>query len=252
MTERALQILAIPEGRRALILDIGCGSGISGSVLSENGHIWVGMDISQSMIKIAKENETEGDLLLADIGQGLAFRPGTFDYAVSISVIQWLCNAEKSCHNPLKRLKVFFQSLYNCLAMGARCCFQFYPDNPHQIDLITNAALENGFTGGLVVDYPHSTKAKKYYLFLQAGYTKDSLDEVMNTIPKAIEDSDEECEQVDYNRKRAELKKSRESRTVGYKSKDWIKNKKERQRRQGREVRPNTKYTARKRPGKGF
>ena len=250
MTERAIQILAIPDDKKALILDIGCGSGISGSVLSENGHMWLGLDISKSMLKIAKENDCEGDLLLADIGQGLPFRPGTFDYAISISVIQWLCNAEKSCHNPYKRLKVFFQSLYNCLIMGARCCFQFYPDNPQQIDLITNAALENGFTGGLVVDYPHSTKAKKYYLFLQAGYTKDSLEQVMSTIPKALEEEEEE--QIDYNRKRAELKSSRDKKSVSFKSKDWIKNKKERQRRQGRDVRPDTKYTARKRPGKGF
>jgi 18S rRNA (guanine1575-N7)-methyltransferase len=138
-----------------------CGSGISGDVLTEHGHIWIGVDISRSMLNIAKNNETKGDLLHGDIGQGFAFRPGTFDYAISISVIQWLCNAEKSSHNPYKRLKIFFQSLYKCLTIGARCCFQFYPDNPEQIDLITNAALENGFTGGLVVDYPHSAKAKK-------------------------------------------------------------------------------------------
>jgi 18S rRNA (guanine1575-N7)-methyltransferase len=236
-----------------LILDIGCGSGISGSVLSEHGHVWIGMDISKSMLKIARLNEAEGDLMEVDIGQGFAFRPGTIDYAVSVSVIQWLCNAEKTCHNPYRRLKAFFQSLYNCLSMGARCCFQFYPDNPQQLDIITNAALENGFTGGLVVDFPHSAKAKKYYLFLQAGYTKESLNEVVNTIPKSLDEEDEEEEQqVDYNRKRSELKKKRDSRAPGFKSKDWIKKKKDRQRRQGRDVREDTKFTARKRPNKGF
>lgn len=210
------------------------------------------MDISRSMLNVAKENEAQGDLLQLDIGQGFAFRPGTFDYAVSISVIQWLCNAEKSCHNPYKRLKTFFQSLYNCLVIGARCCFQFYPDNPDQLDMITNAALENGFTGGLVVDFPHSTKAKKYYLFLQAGYTKDTINEAMQSMPKALDDEEEEEEQVDYNKRRSELKKKRESRAPNYKSKDWILKKKARQRRQGRDVRPDSKYTARKRPGKGF
>ncbi len=249
-----MEILAIPEDKRALILDIGCGSGLSGSVLSEHGHLWVGMDISRSMLNIAKQNECEGDLLLTDIGQGFAFRPGTFDYAVSISVIQWLCNAEKSSHNPYKRIKVFFQSLYKCLVIGARCCFQFYPDNPQQVDIITNAALENGFTGGLVIDYPHSTKAKKYYLFLQAGYTKDSLNEVTQSMPQAIEeDPEEEDEQVSYNTKRADLKRNRKNNKDPYvKSKEWIMNKKARQTRQGRDVRPNTKYTARKRKGHGF
>ena len=113
------------------------------------------------MLNVARDNESQGDLLLGDIGQGLPFRPGTFDYAISISVIQWLCNAEKSCHNPYKRLKCFFTSLYSCLIMGARCAFQFYPDNPEQVDMITKAALVSGFTGGIVIDFPNSTKAKK-------------------------------------------------------------------------------------------
>jgi 18S rRNA (guanine1575-N7)-methyltransferase len=118
--------------------------------------------------------------------------------------------------------------------------------------MITNAALENGFTGGLLVDFPHSAKAKKYYLFLQAGYTKESLNQVTAALPKPLEDeSDEEEQQVDYNKKRAELKKKRDSK-VSFKSKDWILKRKERQRKQGREVRPDTKYTGRRRPGKGF
>lgn len=28
---------------------------------------------------------------------------------------------------------------------------------------------QSGFSGGLVVDYPHSTRAKKYYLCLMVG-----------------------------------------------------------------------------------
>lgn len=29
---------------------VGCGSGLSGETLSENGHEWIGLDISQSML----------------------------------------------------------------------------------------------------------------------------------------------------------------------------------------------------------
>ena len=32
-----------------------------------------------------------------------------------------------------------------------------------QLELITAQAMKAGFTGGLVVDYPNSTKAKKYF-----------------------------------------------------------------------------------------
>ena len=53
MTERALQLLAIPEDKSCYILDIGCGSGVSGHVLEEHGHEWVGVDISHHMLDIA-------------------------------------------------------------------------------------------------------------------------------------------------------------------------------------------------------
>lgn len=48
--------------------------------------------------------------------------------------------------------------------------------------MITNAALKNGFTGGLIVDFPNSRKAKKFFLFLMAGYS----DEIVNEAEKAI------------------------------------------------------------------
>jgi len=32
------------------VVVVGCGSGLSGETLSENGHQWVGLDISQSML----------------------------------------------------------------------------------------------------------------------------------------------------------------------------------------------------------
>lgn len=65
-----------------MLLDIGCGSGLSGEILDEEGHIWVGMDISPSMLEVALDREVEGDLFLHDIGQGLGFRAGSFDGAI--------------------------------------------------------------------------------------------------------------------------------------------------------------------------
>lgn len=50
MTERALELLILPEDTSCYILDLGCGSGLSGTVLEENGHVWVGLDISTSML----------------------------------------------------------------------------------------------------------------------------------------------------------------------------------------------------------
>src|SRR3569833_1273751 len=104
MNRRALELLNLSSP--SLILDVGCGSRLSGEILTsetpeEGGpHICVGMDISASMLDVALQRDVEGDLLLADIGQGVPFRAGTFDAAISISAIQWLCNAESSDTSP--------------------------------------------------------------------------------------------------------------------------------------------------------
>lgn len=50
LTERALELLALPDDQPSFILDIGCGSGLSGQVISDNGHYWVGVDISAPML----------------------------------------------------------------------------------------------------------------------------------------------------------------------------------------------------------
>lgn len=115
MSERCYELLLLPEDEKLLILDIGCGSGLSGYVLEENGHHWIGIDISPSMLNIAVEREVDGDLLLGDMGEGMPFKAGTFDGAMSVSALQWLCNADKTHHVPHKRLYQFFTTLFACL-----------------------------------------------------------------------------------------------------------------------------------------
>ncbi|XP_024884799.1 probable 18S rRNA (guanine-N(7))-methyltransferase [Temnothorax curvispinosus] len=169
MCERAIELLVLPEDQSCLLLDIGCGSGLSGSVLEDQGHIWIGVDISSAMLDVAVERELDGDLILGDIGQGLPFKAGTFDGAVSISALQWLCYASKTSHNPTKRLYRFFSTLYACLSRSARAVLQFYPENGEQVELITAQATKAGFYGGVVVDFSNSAKEKKMFLVLMTG-----------------------------------------------------------------------------------
>uniref|UniRef100_A0A1B6GS34 18S rRNA (guanine-N(7))-methyltransferase n=1 Tax=Cuerna arida TaxID=1464854 RepID=A0A1B6GS34_9HEMI len=239
MSERAIELLCLPEDENCLILDIGCGSGLSGSVLEDHGHMWIGIDISTAMLSVAQDREMEGDLVLGDMGHGMPFRPGSFDGAISISALQWLCNADHANHKPAKRLNKFFSSLYACLSRTARAVFQFYPENSYQIELVTAEAMKAGFYGGLVVDFPNSTKAKKFFLVLMTGGA--------TPLPKAL-GTDGREETIRFTSKREKFEKLKGKPLK--KSREWILEKKERRRRQGKTTRENSKYTGRKRSGK--
>ncbi|XP_017789434.1 PREDICTED: probable 18S rRNA (guanine-N(7))-methyltransferase [Habropoda laboriosa] len=239
MCRRAIELLLLPEDRTFLLLDIGCGSGLSGNVIEEYGHIWTGVDISWAMLGIALEREVDGDLILGDMGQGMPFKAGIFDGAISISALQWLCNADKSSHNPSKRLYKFFSTLFSCLSRSARAVFQFYPENGEQIELVTTQATKAGFYGGVVVDFPNSTKAKKYFLVLMTGGP--------TVLPQAIGVNDAETV-ISYASRREQMRKVRGKSLKN--SRNWIIEKKERRRKQGKKVREDSRYTGRRRCGK--
>lgn len=236
MTNRALELLDLQEP--SMILDVGCGSGLSGEILNsvpedEGGpHTWIGMDISSSMLAQALERDVEGDMLLADIGQGIPFRAGTFDAAISISAIQWLCNAETADVSPEGRLKRFFDGLYASLKRGGKAVCQFYPKNTQQRSMISNAAIKAGFGAGILEDDPE-TKNVKYYLVLSVGG---------GDVTGAVNGMDG----VDvYDARRKERKRGKELNKKGGKS--WILKKKAQMEAKGKVVKANSKYTGRRR-----
>lgn len=298
MATRALELLSLPENDPVprLILDLGCGSAISSQVISEAGHNWIGMDISESMLRVgqedieAQEDEDEdmsdnesgsnngsedeaesesrsshlSDLLVHDMGHGVCFRPGTFDGCISISALQWLFHSNRSFENPKRRLTRLFVTLHSALTRSARAIFQFFPSNADQIDLALACASKAGFSGGIVVDFPNSSKAKKYYLCLMTGGTG-----IAATMPKGLteqsardmecesdnEDYEDEDEQVSGTklsmqktvkigpRQRQKLAKIQKAT----KDRNWVLRKKELYRKRGKDVKEDTKYTARKR-----
>eukprot|EP00948_MAST-09A_sp_MAST-9A-sp1_P003456 g3456.t1 len=141
LTRRALFFLHQTSQRRVnsesnlqnntapLILDIGCGSGLSSTVIGrpsnrtgkfgsaaerkrkkkkgeekippKTGLNWIGVDISHAMLKQSQASAVNksgrrgrgiGDVVQGDMAQGIfCFRPRMFDGCVSISALQWLC-----------------------------------------------------------------------------------------------------------------------------------------------------------------
>jgi 18S rRNA (guanine1575-N7)-methyltransferase len=239
MTHRALELLDLPSP--SLILDIGCGSGLSGEILSsvppsENGpHIWAGMDIAPSMLAKALERDVEGDLMLADIGQGVPFRAGSFDAAISISAIQWLCNAESREVSASGRLSRFFNGLYASLKRGGRAVCQFYPKNEQQRTMISGAAIKAGFGAGILEDDPGTKNAKLYLVLTVGGEGSGDVTGVVEGM--------EGVDVLDARRKHREKGRG----VVKKGSKAWILGKKEQMERKGKVVKNSSRYTGRKR-----
>lgn len=245
LSDRALELLQfdVTCGPQYL-LDVGCGSGISSRCIEKAGHFWVGCDISLNMINLnvdhqqEDKNKSQGSLICSDMGQGLPFRPGMFDGAISISAIQWLCYSTSSEEDPKRRIARFFSMLYTTLKRGSKAIFQFYPENADQVYLLSKSASAVGFSGGVLVDYPNSSKAKKYYLCLsyENSYCiPRARDIVTRTISQDTKSSNKSM--------KSKVKKA--SRHV---NKEWINRKKEKHRRQGKDVKLDSKYTGRKRP----
>ncbi|KAL9595082.1 MAG: hypothetical protein Q9219_006656 [cf. Caloplaca sp. 3 TL-2023] len=181
------------------------------------------MDISASMLDIALQRDVEGDLILSDIGQGVPFRPGSFDAAISISAIQWLCNAESSEVNPQARLSRFFNGLYASLRRGGRAVCQFYPKNEAQRSMISGAAIKAGFGAGILEDDP-GTKNTKYYLVLTAG-GNDAKGDITGVVENM---GDVEIQDA---RRKSTLRKNKGDKKG---SKAWIMRKKEQMAQRGR------------------
>jgi len=130
------------------------------------------------------------------------------------------------------------------------------------------AASRVGFAGGLVVDYPNSSKAKKYYLCLSfertyripkalgVGELSSSSSSSASSAGRgggaggnaragvSVLTRDTGGSKEARRNKRAGGQKKRQGSVKGV---DWIMMKKERQIRQGKTVKKDSKYTGRKR-----
>jgi len=104
----------------------------------------------------------------------------------------------------------FFTLLYTSLARGARAVLQFYPESPAQVEMITTSAMRAGFSGGLVIDYPNSSKRKKYFLCLFAGMAPDRP----NELPQGLSDDGPTVENVAERYARGYMKHATSSHVI--------------------------------------
>jgi len=167
-----------------------------------------------------------------------------FFISQSISVLQWLLNAETShpTSSPPHRLARFFTTLHSALCNPSRAIFQFYPSSDDQIQLITSIAQKAGFGGGIVVDYPNSNKARKVFLCLFVGGGGGQQ------LPEGLEGGEETESAAKFERRRERDRRTKSGNRKSVKDRDWILKKKELYRKRGKDDVPrDSKYTGRKR-----
>ena len=85
------------KGKRAL--DFGCGAGRSTRFLERLGFETVGVDISEDMLKKARERDSGGDYRLIEEGDFSQFRDGTFDLVLSAFTFDNVPTLKKKARN---------------------------------------------------------------------------------------------------------------------------------------------------------
>ncbi|KOO31654.1 serine threonine kinase, partial [Chrysochromulina tobinii] len=92
LTHRCAELAGLPSaptGAPPLVLDLGCGSGLSIGPLVRRGCAVIGIDLSLEMLRTARRAGAE--VVQADMSQPLPLRTGLFDGLTSVSALQFLC-----------------------------------------------------------------------------------------------------------------------------------------------------------------
>lgn len=101
----AEKLLSLVDADNAVTLDVGCGTGLWTKELLNKSNIVYALDLSQSMLKFAKNNYQVKNTICADM-QYLPFTDNSFDIIFSSLAIQWLEDLPlfiKQCEKILKK-----------------------------------------------------------------------------------------------------------------------------------------------------
>jgi len=85
-------------------IDLGCGTGISGSAFKEYTDYIVGVDISNEMISIARKKNIYDELILGEINDAIHQEENTFDLLICTDVFIYVGNLDKVFINISKYL----------------------------------------------------------------------------------------------------------------------------------------------------
>ena len=136
----------IPQGSMLEIIDVGCGTGLCGSQLKDITRNITGVDLSEGMLKLAKEKNVYDNIICADLITTLAGYTNRFDLVISTGVFIHfgdLAPVFKASHQALKPEGLFAFSIHKHTE-------EQYFLNPtghysHSASYVGQLSKENGF-----------------------------------------------------------------------------------------------------------
>jgi SAM-dependent methyltransferase len=170
--------------RQQLLLDLGCGSGLSAKRIESCGQHWIGVDVAREMLMLANSSSRCAGLIQADLGSLPLRTHAGIDGAISVSTLQWLLegrsaggatntgNSGKPAAEGMSALQRLFAKLHATLRPGANVVCQFYPSNATQgAHALMEAAAGGLDSCELLVGMPHESmpRACKFFLCASKG-----------------------------------------------------------------------------------
>lgn len=164
---------------KLLVIDLGCGTGLSTGVPTQlPGLAVIGVDLSSEMLRADSWKEVAdlkspmaGERVRCDLAQPLPFRAGTFDLAYSVAAVHYLAQGSVT-HTAEQRLDSFLTSLKRTLVPSHRPCTlqAFFTKEPIAVKLFKEACARTGWAiCELIIDRPHGgSGADRDFLYLVA------------------------------------------------------------------------------------
>ncbi|MGB3737635.1 MAG: class I SAM-dependent methyltransferase [Ilumatobacter sp.] len=145
---RCVEALALFVPFDQPVLDVGCGTGLSGAALAAGGFVDVsGQDVNQAMLDVARQRGVYRDLRLADLDDPFPFEPGTYAACSAIGVIGFGAAPAS-----------LLGEVLDALASGGHLVFSYNDlavDDPHYAGALADV-ISSGTAEQVAADYgPH-------------------------------------------------------------------------------------------------
>jgi 18S rRNA (guanine1575-N7)-methyltransferase len=158
-----------------LVLDLGCGTGFSSEILSENGFRVIGVEILKDMIFKAREKKKDDEkpldieYILSDINN-LPFRANSINHIISISAYNFITHSLTILKEKEILLEQTARYLNEVLKNHGRFILEFYPSDEQELNLFKSSFINNGFDGFIIKQHLNQKSGQTFMLLKKTKY----------------------------------------------------------------------------------